>query len=162
MPSGSSKTGRKTPKTAGSGNEGDDTVLSGNSGYTGVPAATADLIRRQRIHQEQAIPRNPHTQTHTRITGNSLAAGVANTGGEIGEAVNGRPTLLTTESRPDAAVPGTGRHRMLSPSPTSRENGTRNLHIATSQTACLTRAGFLRSARVSKPATTAKSVDCHK
>src|SRR5262249_23689783 len=73
--SGSSSTGRNTPKTPGTKSNVEDTALTGISRCTGEPARTAARIHRQRIHHEQLMPRNPHAQLPHRRAGIGLAAG---------------------------------------------------------------------------------------
>jgi hypothetical protein len=55
------------------------------------PARTAALMRRQRIHQEQAIPMDPHAHAAQGITGSTLgrAATALNEGGEMTGAAKG-------------------------------------------------------------------------
>ena len=44
---------------------------------TGDPARTAARMRRQRIHHEQAMPRNPHAQMPNRIAGSGTVGEAA-------------------------------------------------------------------------------------
>jgi hypothetical protein len=53
------------------------TTLIGISGCRGEAARTAVRIRRQRIHHEQAMPRNPHAQMVQKSAGIRLAAASA-------------------------------------------------------------------------------------
>src|SRR5664280_2911716 len=83
MPSGSNRIGRKIPKTPGSQTAGEDIVLIGSSRCKGEPARTVPRMCRQRIHHEQAMPRNPHAQMLHKTAGSGLAAG--GTGAHKGE-----------------------------------------------------------------------------
>src|SRR6202789_1558683 len=77
MPSGTSRTGRKTPKIPGSRKDRDDIARIERPRGSVDPARTAALIRRQRIHHEIEMPMNPHAQTVQRIAGSQLRAGIA-------------------------------------------------------------------------------------
>jgi hypothetical protein len=68
-------TGRNTPKTPGSRSAGEDTALIGIPRLTGEPARTTAPIRRQRIHHEQLMPKNPHAQMVQRSAGIGLSVG---------------------------------------------------------------------------------------
>src|SRR5215469_2022860 len=91
MSSGSNRTGRKTPNTPGSKELREQITRIGISICTGEPARTVALMRRQRTHQEQLMPANPHAQMPIRIAGSGLAAGgaFANKADETVGAVNG-------------------------------------------------------------------------
>jgi len=73
MPSGSNRTGRRTPKTPGSNEVGEDTARIGISNCRCDPACTASRMRRQRIHHAPVIPRNPSAQPAKSISGRGLA-----------------------------------------------------------------------------------------
>src|SRR5258708_23167463 len=90
MPSGSNRTGRKTPNTPGSKEVREHIARIGISMCTGDPARTTALMRRQRIHHEQLMPTNPNAQMPNRIAGSGLAAGgaFANKGDETADAGN--------------------------------------------------------------------------
>jgi hypothetical protein len=93
IPSGNNRTGRKTPKTPGSTRVAEDITLTDISRCMGDPARTAALMRRQRTHHAQLIPRNPNPQTLARTAGIRLKPGAAgaNKGAEAAAsgAVNG-------------------------------------------------------------------------
>jgi hypothetical protein len=91
MPSGTSRTGRKTPKIPGSKKDGDDIVRIERPRCSVDPARTAALMRRQRIHHEIEMPISPHAHTVQRIVGSQLGAGsaVVKIGGETVVTVNG-------------------------------------------------------------------------
>src|ERR1700730_3306897 len=111
MSPGSTRTGRKTPKTPGSRRVGDDITRIGIASCKGEPARTAAWIRRQRTHHEQVIPRNPHAHMLNRIVGNGLAAGgTAGKADESAGPVNGRLTASIMTDNLGAVFSGSVRH----------------------------------------------------
>src|ERR1700731_1746392 len=90
-PSGTSRTGRKTPKIPGSKKDGDDIARIERPRGSVDPALTAALILRQRIHHEIEMPMNPHAHIVQRIAGSQLGGGsaVARIGDDTVAAVNG-------------------------------------------------------------------------
>src|SRR5580658_7071521 len=105
IPSGTSRTGRKTPKIPGSKKDGDDIAGIERPRGSVEPALTAALIRRQRIHHEIEMPMNPHAHTVQRFVGSQLgaASAVARIGDETVVTVNGWLTCsITTGTLADA------------------------------------------------------------
>lgn len=80
------------------------------------------------------------------------------------ESVAGVNAWLTcsTTTETVGAIAGVVRNSMRAPTAASTENGIRNLTEAATHTQCRTRAEFFRKANVTKPATPANSVDCHR
>jgi hypothetical protein len=91
MPSGTSRTGRKTPKIPGSKKDRDDIAWIERPRVSVDPALTAALIRRPRIRHEIEMPMNPHAHTVQRIVASQLGAGsaMAKIGDETVVTVNG-------------------------------------------------------------------------
>jgi hypothetical protein len=96
------------------------------------------------------------------VAGSRLGAVGAETnsgGGVLG--AKGWLICSTTDNCGGAAA-GALRHSTWPAMLTRIENGTRNFTDAASHSQCRTAARFLRSISVSKAATQANSVDCHK
>src|SRR5580658_2566572 len=114
IPSGSKRTGRKTPNTPGSMEVREHIVRIGISVRTGDPARTTALMRRQRIHHQQPMPANPHAQMPNRIADSGLEAsgGGVDKGDGTGGAVNGWLTSSIKTDQLDCVVSGADCHRM--------------------------------------------------
>src|SRR4051812_25035873 len=115
MPSGSSSTGRKTPKTPGSRIEGEETAGIGTPSCTGEPARTATLTRRQRIHHEieMLADTDAHTMNRSARRGSVVCGSAASTGAEPVMTVNGWTTSITTDTLGE--ITGGVRHSMRLP-----------------------------------------------
>src|ERR1700730_11829156 len=143
MSLGSTRTGRKTPKTPGSRRVGEDITRIGIASCRGEPTRTAAWIRRQRTHHEQAIPRNPHAHMLNTIAGNGLAAGgTAGKADESAGPVNGRLISSTMTDRLRDVFSGRVRHRISPPRVMSTETGMRNLYEEHNLAQWRTRAGL--------------------
>jgi hypothetical protein len=87
MPSGNNRTGRKIPKTAGSGRAGEDFAGIGIANCKGEALRTVVRMRSHRIHHEKAIAAKPHAQMANKTAGTRLRAG--KTGGKRGAVTAG-------------------------------------------------------------------------
>src|SRR5579863_9685779 len=76
IPSGSSNTGLKIPKTPGSRGTGEDITLSGMSSDTGDAARTAARMFLHRLNHATATAVNPQIQIPSRTADIKLAAGI--------------------------------------------------------------------------------------
>src|SRR5712692_9016068 len=90
MPSGTTRTGRRSPKTPGSSRAGDDITLMGRSRSIGDPERTAARIRRHWRVQEKATSKKPQSQTQRSTvellpgTAGTFAERAGEAGGEKG------------------------------------------------------------------------------
>src|SRR5215831_5844642 len=149
----------------GSKSVGDDLAGIGIPSSTGDPLRTAARIPRQRIHQQRAIPVNPQVQIIKRTAGYRVRAAGAWDGNKAAEMAGGArvwPTSSMTMEKLDCSLGEGVHHASWAPNAVRTERGIRNLHDTASHSQCRNLARFLRSVRVSSPATPAKRVDCHR
>jgi hypothetical protein len=74
MPSGRTRTGRKTPNTPGSSRDGVDIARIGKPRCKGdAPCRTARTFR-QRRHHARPCAANPHSHRPNRVAGSRLGA----------------------------------------------------------------------------------------
>jgi hypothetical protein len=90
IPSDNNRTGRNTPKTPGSKNEGEETAGMETPDSIGDPVRTAATTRRQRLHEEKATQRKPPAHTVQRTMGRTPECdAVPDTVNESAGAANG-------------------------------------------------------------------------
>src|ERR1039457_7522056 len=171
MPAGRSRMGRNTPTTQGSSRAPVSSKAERTSTLAGISKAgiskgvlarTAARMRSQPRNRISVTPTNPHTHTP------SIAMGVQSTGpGAEGTndrvSANGWVICSIVDETVSVAIFSAARvHCRWLPRLISSENGTKNLNDALNHNQKRTWARFLRSASVSSPAATAKSVDCQR
>ena len=132
MPSGSNKTGRKTPHTPGSRRVGEDITLIGARMGKRDAVCKAVRIRRHRTYQRKKTTAQP--QNHTAANSAAHGKGVAATG--VAAVVTGNVNgwlICWIADESGGATAEALRHSNRLPTLTSSENGIRNLIDADNQ-----------------------------
>jgi len=152
------------PNTPGSTNAAEviTSISTGKSRGNAVRITARRL--RQRSHQRKTRATKPIPHTTQRAPGIQLTDEARAAAGTVKKETGAKGSLAnsTTDDSPDPAIAGAVCHPKWLPTATRTEKGIRNFTDAASQIPYRICARFLLKASVSRAATAANSVDCHR
>jgi hypothetical protein len=110
IPSGSSNTGLKIPKTPGSKGTGEDSALTGMSNDKGDAARTADRIFLHRANHAKRTAVKPQTQIASKLSGARLATEGTAKCGAVADGAKGWLISSIATGNGDCAIDAAVRH----------------------------------------------------